>query len=336
MVSSSTFFNPDTAPFLNPKTDRRVVLLTGGNSGIGWFTALQLYLHGYVVYIGGRTESKVLKAIDEIKIEAKKRIEENYSNEQKASRPVGELSFLFMDLLDLKTVNDAAELFSKKESKLHILINNAGLMGVPYEITKDGYEIQYQVNFVSHFLLILKLLPLLKNVAKQGKIEPRVINLSSIGHNFSYRYFHPSNKLNGFPFALYTWYRYGNAKISAILGAKELAKKEPEILSIAVHPGIILGTELYNYWKNMPVIGIFTRGLFRVADATIGVTVEQGSLATLYSALDPSLTIKNDSGKYIETGGKEGTPNRVAKSEKNQETTWDWNVDALHDRGFTW
>ncbi|KAK6204896.1 uncharacterized protein RJT21DRAFT_111444 [Scheffersomyces amazonensis] len=335
MLNRSKFFNPSTAPYFDPKSDRRVVLLTGGNSGIGWFTALHLYLHGYVVYVGGRTESKVLKAIDEIKTEADKRVSE-YPVEVKSSRKLGQLKYLYMDLLDLQTVSDAADKLKSQESKLHILINNAGIMGIPYQLTKDGYEIQYQVNFVSHFLLTLKLLPLLKNVANEGKIEPRVVNLASIGHNFSYKYFHPSDLLNRSPFFVYTWFRYGNAKVSGILGAKQLAKEEPEILSLSVHPGIILGTDLYDYWLKMPVLGIFTRGLSKIADAAMGVSVEEGCLATLKAAMDPTLNIKKDSGKYLVTGGPEGTPNSVGRNPKNAKTTWDWNVEALHERGFEW
>ena len=60
-VNKSNFFKPESAPFYNPKDQRKVALITGGNSGIGWFTALHLYLHGYIVYVAGRTESKVLK-----------------------------------------------------------------------------------------------------------------------------------------------------------------------------------------------------------------------------------------------------------------------------------
>lgn len=66
MPTRSKFYNPTTAPYYNPKTERKVVIITGGNSGIGWYTTLHLYLHGYVVYMAGRTELKVRKAFEDI------------------------------------------------------------------------------------------------------------------------------------------------------------------------------------------------------------------------------------------------------------------------------
>ena len=99
--------------------------------------------------------------------------------------------------MDLSSIPKAvAEFAAAKEEKLDVLINNAGVMGVPYEVTKDDYEIQYQVNFVAHFLLTLQLVPYLRKTVDAGG-TPRIVNLSSIGHNFSYKHFRPDqNKLN--------------------------------------------------------------------------------------------------------------------------------------------
>ncbi|EMG46605.1 ENV9 Probable oxidoreductase ENV9 [Candida maltosa Xu316] len=323
-VDKSKFFDPSTAPYYDPKTERRVAFITGGNSGIGWFTALHLYLHGYVVYVAGRTESKVLKAIEEIKEEAQKR---------KTTNPFGQLNYVYIDLLDLSTVPKAVAQFAQQEKSLDVLINNAGLMGVPYEVTKDDYEIQYQVNFVSHFLLTLKLLPFLQTAVLQG-VTPRIVNLSSIGHNFEFKHFKPEeNKLNKFPNSAYTWVRYGIAKASQIQFAKELAIKYPEILSLSVHPGVILGTELYNYWKTVPYIGFIAKGIFAAADKTIGVSNEEGSLATLRAALDPNLTLK-ENGDYLVTGGTIESPSGIASNPKYAQETWDWNIEQLNKRGF--
>lgn len=323
-VNKSNFFKPESAPFYNPKDQRKVALITGGNSGIGWFTALHLYLHGYIVYVAGRTESKVLKAIEDIKVEAEKR---------KGSNPTGELNYIHIDLTDLSTVPKAVDQFSEKEQSLDILINNAGLMGVPYEVTKDDYEIQYQVNFVSHFLLTMKLIPFLENAAEKG-VTPRIVNLASVGHNFEFKHIPPEkNKLNNFPNSFYTWVRYGLAKTSQIQFAKELAVKYLTILSLSVHPGVILGTELYNYWKNLPVIGLAAKGVFAAADKTIGVSVEEGSLASLRAALDPSLTLK-ENGSYFTTGGTIDNPSKIASNPEYAEETWTWNIEQLKKRGF--
>lgn len=329
MPSRSKFYDPSKGKYFNPKVDRRVAIVTGGNSGIGWYTVLHLYLHGYIVYIAGRTESKVLKAIEDIKKEANKRIDA-YSKEEQEERHLGSLTYVYFDCLDLSTVAACAKNFAKKEEKLDLLINNAGLMGVPYEETKDGYEIQYQVNFVAPFLFTLELLPNLKAAVTNG--TPRVIMLLSIGHRASYKYFDPTNKVNCTPNFMYTWVRYGIAKVAEIHFAKKLAKLYPNILSFAVHPGVIIGTELYNHWKNLPVIGGFYKGSLNVFGRVAGVGLEEGSLATLRAAFDPEL--ENENGAYLETGGVIAKPTSVATTKDNIERTWEYNVEELRKKGF--
>ncbi|KAF7584629.1 short chain dehydrogenase family protein [Clavispora lusitaniae] len=331
MFSKAEYYNPEAAEYLNPETKRRVAIVTGGNSGLGWYTALHLYLHGYVVYIAGRTESKVQKAIQEIKEEAEKR-RESYTDEQKASRYVGSLTFIHFDCCDLKSVEKCAQEFSDRERKLHILINNAGLMGVPFELTKDGYEIQYQVNFVAPFLFTLKLLPLLKDTTTDS--EPsRVICLSSVGHTAAKSYYSPTDNLNKKPNFFYTWIRYGNAKTAEIQFMKKLAEVCPDILSFSVHPGVIVDTQLFNYWKNLRFVGPFAKLGMRFTSTVIGVTQEEGCLATLRAALDKSLS-KKDNGAYIETGGVFGRPSKVASSQEYANKLWTENLELLKTKGF--
>lgn len=331
-MANTKFYDPTTAAYFNPKVDRRNVIITGGNSGIGWYTILHLYLHGYNIFILGRNEKKINQAIEEIKVEADKRIEK-YTEEEKKSRYLGSFNYIYLDLLDLLTVSKAAEEYASREDKLHILINNAGLLGAPFEITKDGYEILYQVNFVSHFLLTLKLIPQLENFAKEGKVEPRIVNVASLGHNFAYKYFHPSNKLDCFPNMIYNWVRYGNAKGAEIQFSNELARRYKNILSISLHPGIIMNTDLYRYSKNAPITGFFTKKASNVVDACVGVDNEQGATATLRAALD-DLTIKDYSGKYLTTGGHEGKTTKIVSNIDNCKTTWSWNLENLNKKGF--
>lgn len=327
MVDKSQFYNPATAPYYNPATDRKVAVVTGGGTGLGWFTILNLYLHGYVVYMAARNPQKIEKAISDIKAEANKRIEA-YLAEEAKTRFVGEIHHQQMDLLLLNSVADAADAIVAKEPKIDILINNAGLMGVPYEKSKDGYEVQYQVNFVSHFLFTLKLLPSLKAAS-----HPRVVQLASIGHNFAYKYFAPGTELNSFPNAAWTWVRYGVAKTAEIQFASELAKRYPQISSYSVHPGVVTGTELYNHWKELPVLGGVFAGVFKAAGAVGGVSVEEGALSSLRAALDPKLG-EADNGSYLSTGGAVALPSKVASNPINAAATWDWNIKELQNRGF--
>ncbi|KAF3986406.1 hypothetical protein FT663_04890 [Candidozyma haemuli var. vulneris] len=329
MAPRSQFYDPTTATYYNPKEDRRVAIVTGGNSGIGWHTVLQLYLHGFIVYVAGRTESKVLKAIEDIKTEAKKRVEA-YNDSERKERFLGTVTYIHFDCCDLASVVSCAEKFAKKENKLHVLINNAGLMAVPYEETKDGYEIQYQVNFVAPFLFTLKLLSNLKAAEVDGL--PRVVMLSSEGHRSAVKYYDPSDKIKCTPNFIYTWIRYGVAKTAEIHFAKKLAELHPGILSIAVHPGVIVETELFNHWKNLPLIGWVYKSSSVVIDKTVGVKMEEGCLASLRAALDPSL--ENENGSYLTTGGVLSKPTKIASEPKYIEKTWEANVEELKKKGF--
>lgn len=328
MVNKSSFYNPETAEFLDPAVTRKVAIVTGGNSGIGWFTVLHLYLHGYVVYVAGRTELKVLKAIEQIKEEANKRVSK-YTQEEKQTRFLGSLTFIYFDCCDLSSVSHAASEILHKEKHLDILINNAGVMGIPFELTKDGYEIQYQVNFVAPLLFTLKLLPVLEATSSQTK--SRVVFLSSIGHNAAYKYFEPTDTIKKFPDSVFTWVRYGNAKAAAIEVAQKLAKIYPNIEFFSVHPGMIVETELYNYWVNLPVIGRIAKAGTWAVGSVLGISLEEGSLGSLRAALDPTL---DTNGIYLDQGGAVGRALGVATSTKNIERTWTENIRMLEEKGF--
>lgn len=92
-----------------------------------------------------------------------------------------DLHFLKMDLNDLQSVKAAARNFAQMERCLDILINNAGIMATPFELTKDGYESQWQVNYLAPFILTAGLLPLMLASAAETRTHERVrvVNLSS-------------------------------------------------------------------------------------------------------------------------------------------------------------
>ena len=118
------------------------------------------------VYVGGRSQEKVSQAI--------------YQMNESAGRKL-DLHFLKMDLNDLKSVKAAARNFQQMEKRLDILINNAGIMATPFALTGDGYESQWQVNYLAPFVLTASLLPLLLASAAetQTRERVRVVNLSS-------------------------------------------------------------------------------------------------------------------------------------------------------------
>ena len=106
-----------------PELAGYVAIVTGGNSGIGYETALQLALHGARVYIAARSHDRITSSISRMKSSTQASLD---------------LNPLDLDLQSLRSVDEAAKRFMKLESRLDILINNAGIMACPFELTEDG------------------------------------------------------------------------------------------------------------------------------------------------------------------------------------------------------
>jgi NAD(P)-dependent dehydrogenase (short-subunit alcohol dehydrogenase family) len=112
-------------------------IVTGGNTGIGYETCLALAKKNATVYMASRSSEKAETAIDLIFKDTGKKV-----------------NFLSLDLQDLNQVKAAADNFLKLGVPLDILINNAGIMFCPFELTKDGIESQFATNHVGHFVLV--------------------------------------------------------------------------------------------------------------------------------------------------------------------------------------
>ncbi|KAK4700611.1 hypothetical protein P7C70_g5631, partial [Phenoliferia sp. Uapishka_3] len=236
---STTFF-PPTPTFLPerdiPSLAGKVVIVTGGNAGIGFETCRQLLLHDAKVYLGARSSAKANAAIDTLKNQTGK----------------DDIHFLELDLGDLRGVRAAADTFLRGEAKLDVLFNNAGVMTPPTDqLTSQGYDLQMGTNVLGPYFFTKLLLPALK--AAHG----RIINTSSSGHHFT-----PGE--SGLDFATFdggnerdriikswglsgSWKLYGQSKLGNVvlsnLWARELAG---EVYSCALHPGGIK-TELQRH-----------------------------------------------------------------------------------------
>jgi NAD(P)-dependent dehydrogenase (short-subunit alcohol dehydrogenase family) len=198
---------------------------------------LHLASHHARVYLCARTESKAQAAISSIKVSIT------------SAHPGAEVDirFLHMDLTSLSSVATAAHTFLSQETRLHGLVNNAGIMATAFTITPDGYEEQWQVNYLSHYLLTSMLLPTLLATAsapgsKDGDV--RIVDVTSIGHNYSPKAgidFADINQEKGG-----VWTRYGQSKLGNILHAKLLNQRlgprsdaVSKIWTAAVHPGSV-------------------------------------------------------------------------------------------------
>lgn len=163
----------------------------------------------------------------------------------KAIYPQAHITLLEMDHLNLASLAAAAKLFLTKETALHGLVNNAGIMATPFALTPDGYEEQWQTNYIAHWLFTYYLLPILQRTAKPlspGSV--RIVNLSSSGH-----YMAPTAGIDFTDTSLRSdkgTTRYGQSKLANILHAKTLHRlhgppstSDGKIWTSIVHPGLV-------------------------------------------------------------------------------------------------
>ena len=253
------------------RLDGKVVIVTGANTGVGLCTVIDLARRGAIVIMACRNMNKGEQALEQAKKESGSK----------------DLVLLKLDLSSLKSVRDFAKEFLSRYSKLHILINNAGIMMCPYSKTEDGFEMQIGTNHFGHFVLTNLLLKVLKESAPS-----RVVTVSSIGHQFGKMDFEDIN-FEKRPYSKLA--AYGQSKLANILFAKELHNKVKDhgITSYALHPGSV-NTELGRYDFGASIY-YSTFGLL------YGRTPVQGAQTSIYCAVEEGLEAK--SGGYFRNCG---------------------------------
>lgn len=196
----------------------KVVLVTGGTTGLGKESARALGAAGATVIITARSEEKGQTAVAQL-------------NELV---PNGDFSFGVMELGSLASVRSFADEFLATHDRLDVLLANAGIMAVPYGKTEDGFELQFGTNHLGHFVLVNRLLPLLKASAPS-----RIVNLSSAGHFASgIIWDDPNFESNEYS----KMDSYGQSKTANILFTVELERRygDAGVHAWAVHPGMVM------------------------------------------------------------------------------------------------
>ena len=194
----------------------RLAVITGATGGLGYETALALAKAGAEVVLTGRDDRKGASAIEKISREV----------------PDANTSYESLDLASLQSIADFAQRMHSRES-LDLLINNAGVMALPRrQTTADGFEMQFGTNYLGHFALTARLLPLLRRAS-----EPRVVNVSSLAHRTGFIHF---DDLQGA--RVYSpWKAYGQSKLATLMFALELQRRSDaagwNLTSNAAHPG---------------------------------------------------------------------------------------------------
>lgn len=196
----------------------KVVVITGATSGIGAETALALARMGATIYVHGRSPRKIEAAVALIK-------------DATGNADVRGLS---ADLSDLAQVRALAATIQAQSDRLDVLVNNAGGMLTREQTSVDGYELQFAVNHLSHFLLTRLLLGLMKDTAsRQG--EARIVNLSSFVHGWGGIGWDTLGK-SGRGFGAYI-----PSKLANLLFTYELARRleGSGVAANAVNPGLV-------------------------------------------------------------------------------------------------
>lgn len=195
----------------------KTVLITGANTGLGFQTALELAKKNAFVIVAGRNTDKINQAIRDIK----------------KAYPAAKLEAGIVDLSDLQSVKAFADSLLEKHDRLDILINNAGVMFPPPTKTKNGFELQFGVNFLAHFALTAYLFKLI-----DATKDSRIVTLSSIAHKKgtidfeNLRLEKPYDKFR----------EYGQSKVADLIFTLELQRRLEKsgstTKSVGAHPGI--------------------------------------------------------------------------------------------------
>lgn len=308
--TSSFTFTPDSDI---PDLSSKVIIVTGGNSGTGKQSVLQLAKHHPgKLYLAARSKSKAEAAIADIV----------------AVVPTADIKFLELDLASFESVKRAADTILASNDRLDILINNAGVMALPAGLTADGYEIQFGTNHMGHALFTKLLLPLLSKTAAEPNSDVRIINLSSAAHNFPPRGGFLPGECTTDMKNRYTVTRYGQSKLANILFTKELARRYPNIKSVAIHPGRVQ-TALSDPMMNEGSIFAWFQRFYDVFDL---VTVEEGTLNQLWAATGPKKDVKN--GEYYTPVAKGGCASSLAKDSALAAKLWDWTEAEFAKKGL--
>ena len=259
----------------------KVAVITGASTGIGIETARALAAAGAVVVLAGRNAEKHERAIATL-------------HEQV---PGAALSHVELDLTSLASARTAAAAISNTHAKVDLLVNNAGVMYTPFERTADGFELQFGVDHLGHFVFTNHLLPALLAGA-----PARIVNLSSGGHASSDICWDDPN----YTTRTYDKFEsYGQAKTANILFSVELDRRYSSqgVQSYAVHPGMIV-TELSRYMTRDDLKLIMARvaesaSASASTDSNAGTykSIKQGAATSVWAAT--ALELDGHGGTYL-------------------------------------
>ncbi|XP_038071167.1 retinol dehydrogenase 13-like [Patiria miniata] len=283
------------------RLDGKTVVITGANTGIGKETAKDLARRGARVILACRDLPKAEAAAADIrKVTGNKKV-----------------TVRKLDLASMASVRECAKKIKAEVTRLDIIINNAGIMFCPEWKTEDGFEMQFGVNHLGHFLLTNLLLDLIKSSA-----PARIVNVSSMAHAFNkmcWDDLHMREKYD-------TMAAYAQSKLANVLFTKELAKRlmGSGVTVYALSPGSVK-TELIRHMHG--ALSLPFRVLFGVISLKfLQKTAEQGAQTTIQCAVAEEL--RDTTGIYFSDCVPK-TPSREALDEESARRLWEISAELV-------
>lgn len=280
----------------------KVVIITGGNSGIGLETAKNLAERGAKVIIACRSAYRARIAVEEIV-----KVTGNCN-----------VRYEVLDLASLRSVREFCSKINKTEERLDVLINNAAAGGLGNRKTEDGLHIGMQVNYFSQFLLTRLLLPLLKSSAPS-----RIINVSSVAHTYGVMDFDNLNMEKYWSDYLV----YTNSKLYINMMSLELSRRlqNTNVTVNCLHPGVA-ATNIFRNIKNSTIRNILLKSIsFMFQD------IWEASQTTVYLAVSPDLV--NVSGRYF-SNCQEKKPSELSRNSELAEKLWTASENLVNISGW--
>jgi NAD(P)-dependent dehydrogenase (short-subunit alcohol dehydrogenase family) len=279
-----------------PNQHGNVAVVTGGNSGIGYEAALALAAKGARVILAVRNAEKGQAAVTAIQ----------------RAHPGAQAEVMPLDLSNLGSVRHFAETFLQRFEALPLLINNAGVMALPYARTADGFEMQFGTNHLGHFALTGLLMPAI--LAAPGA---RVVVVSSGAHVAGKIDF---DNLDGAK-SYGSWRAYCQSKLANLLFAYELQRRfkaaHAEALVAACHPGYA-ATNLQAAGPRMAG-SRFNERVSELANRLFAQSAAMGALPTLYAATAADVHGSDYIGP-VGLLGMRGSPAKIKSSARSYDT----------------
>jgi len=295
-----------------PDLTGKVIIVTGGNTGIGKAICKVLLEKNAKVYLAARSEARAESAIAELSAETGK-----------------EAIWLELDLSSLRSIERAAAEFHGKETELHILFNNAGVLAPPPDaLTAEGYDMTFGTNVLGHFYFTELLIPALYK-ASTSEHKARVVNLTSqmaiigasafgSGLNFSTFKDSPTRrKMSGYT-------SYSQSKLGNTVYAQEFARRYGEkIVSVSVHPGPIVSELPRN---SFDLNSAASQALF----SSLLYPTPMGTITPLYAGISPE--VENLNGEYLTQWARVGTPR--SNDPVLGKELWTWLEEQVEGREY--